>query len=468
MRTSFASRLRGATILSAAVLGAGLIVSTGAHAQSSTTPPGYFFTLGDPLKSFGDQMANYGIYFNAANVNVVYDNVSGGRKTGVSDTNDASAGMDFDMTKLAGIPGARAHIQFDDRAAGFNGNYTGSVWGSSPEYGPVEVFQLSELSWEQSLFDDHLRLYAGRISPLGDFSTFDVYCNFYSIGVCGNGPAGYYFDNSATYAPVSTWGFRATVKPSLSTYIRAGIYADDDAAYYTTHSHGFTDWGLSQASGVFIPFQIGYDSVTQNYPTHVMLGGYYDSSNYSVGATGTPAAIVAGSANAALNNQRGRTSVYMGLEQTVWKPDPKSDRQLIAFGEATWSVEGEAPIENAQVIGLVLQGPFASRPHDTVNFAWDFAKYNHRFAQAAAFGAGYDNGGGIGVMQATPSENWIEFSYSAAVMPGFSIQPFLQYFTNPEMAVSNANIHHDSFTIGVATVVVLNGLLGLPGLGHSN
>jgi porin len=460
MGFSFARSLRGATALSAAVLAGSLVLGIGTQAQaqgtSSDTPPGYFFTLGDPLKSTGQQLADKGIYFNGANVGVFYDNASGGLQTGAWWTNDASAGMDFDMTKLAGIPGAKAHILFDDRASAFPAKFTGALWGISPEYGPVETFQLSELSWEQSLFDDHLRLLFGRIGPLGDFSTFDVYCNFYSIGVCGNGPPGYYFNDSSVLNPMATWGFRASVKPTLSTYIRAGIYANEAGGdpFYSTTNHGFTDWGLHYANGVFVPFQIGYDSINQNYPTHLFIGGYYDSSPYIVPATASQFSYM----------DRGRTDFYFGIEQTVYKPDPKGSRQLLVFFEPQWVVEGQTPIPVSFVAGAVFEGPFASRPHDTFNVAFDWAKHNHRFANAAAFDSG------IAASLIAQTENWVEVSYSLALAPGLSFQPFIQYFTNPDQAaaaVYNPKVK-DSFVVGFATVVVLNGLLGLPGLGHSN
>ena len=133
------------------------------------------------------------------------------------------------------------------------------------------------------------------------------------------------------------------------------------------------------------------------------------------------------------------------------------------FFEPQWVVQGQATIPVSFVVGAVFEGPFASRPHDTFNVAFDWAAYNHRFANAAAFDAGIP---GSLVAQ---TENWVEVSYSIALAPGLAFQPFIQYFTNPDQVPFTYNPKvKDAFTVGFATVVVLNGLLGLPGLGHSN
>ncbi|HUN39118.1 MAG TPA: carbohydrate porin [Acetobacteraceae bacterium] len=102
--------------------------------------------------------------------------VAGGNKQGTTGTGDAAFRADFDLNTIAGIRNTAIHVTFDDRA-GFNASpHAGTLFGLSGENGPFDTIQLPELSWDQSLCHDHLRLLLERINPtallhLMDFPT---------------------------------------------------------------------------------------------------------------------------------------------------------------------------------------------------------------------------------------------------------------------------------------------------------
>jgi Carbohydrate-selective porin, OprB family len=71
--------------------------------------------------------------------------------------------------------------------------------------------------------DDPLWLLVERINPTTDFATSDISCDFASNITCAP-PFAWYLNNSGAAYPVSTWGARAAIKPTLASYFRIGVY----------------------------------------------------------------------------------------------------------------------------------------------------------------------------------------------------------------------------------------------------
>ena len=208
-----------------------------AFAQSATAPAaagdtawqsGYLFdfsTFG-PSSGVGQAMANAGIYLNGGETGILASNVAGGAKQGSVFDNDFEVEVDLDMARIAGIPGAAMHIVVDDRVGGYYGKFSGSNTLTPQTFGPNEVMQFQEFDWDQSLFNDHVLLLIGRQSPVFDFNSLPVACNFVFTNACTNFTA-FFVNDSAAIAPASTWGARISIHPTSETYLRAGIYEPD-------------------------------------------------------------------------------------------------------------------------------------------------------------------------------------------------------------------------------------------------
>jgi porin len=408
---------------------------TPALAQSiDASSDGYLFSVPKVGQAVGEVLKKNGVFLDGGYLNNLLANVSGGNTTGVTSTGESFVAAHLDMNTLVGIPNASVHIIFDNRT-GFNpSTLAGTLFGLSAVSGPSDTFRLSEFSWDQMLFDDHLRLLVGRINPTADFATSDISCRFVSDITCAQ-PFAWYVNTSGVAYPVSTWGARVTLKPTLPTYFRVGVYEDDPSQNVAT-AHGF-DWGTGTATGVFIPFELGYartDFSTTRYPFKYNVGGYYDTGTFK-------APPDSGTANL---NRSGRSGIYAQLQQTVWRPDPSTDRSLTLFGGVLAATGGFQTYPLSIYAGAYQRGPFPSRPHDALGFEATYVTTDHA---------------------PNYKDEWIfELNYKIAIAPGIDFVPVAQFVVHPDqIGFSNPRPGVDhAFVVGAQVVFNIGEMIGLP------
>ncbi len=432
-----------------------------APAGDTAWQSGYLFdfsTLG-PASGIGQAMADSGVYFNGGETGILAGNVAGGAKQGAVFDNDFLLEVDLDMNRILGIPGAAMHIAVDDRVGGYYGKFSGSNTLTPQTFGPNEVLQFQELDWDQSLFDNHVLLLVGRQSPVQDFNSLPIACNFVFTNACSNFTS-FFFNDSAAIAPASTWGARISLHPTLETYLRAGVYEDDPYAYSQASNLG-NNWGLGHATGAFVPVELGYksDFSTDPYPRSYAVGGFYDNSPYPdplFNNAGLPLPLYGGTA---LNDQ-GRTSVYAMFQQMIWRPDLSETRRgLTLFGGAMFG-SNQSEIRQYYQAGLSDQGPFASHPHDSINFLAMYQVFNQRLVESQTLLA--NQGGYTGTMN--KGETDFELNYLWQIGAGVSVQPFVEYIIHPDQigfATPNPRLP-SSTTLGMQVAIALPDSLGLP------
>ncbi len=434
-------------------------VGAGAQ-QTAAQPDGYLFNL-QVAKSLGQTLANDGIYIDGSYTNITLDNVSGGTRTGAIPNGDAVFGINLDMGKIAGVQGAQIHFYVDDRQGSNFGDYTGTgLVDTNQTYGPNAAFRLQELTWDQSLLNDHIRYIIGRMNDLPDFDTFDFACNFTDF-TCAN-TAFFYNNNANSAAPVSAWGGRISFKPTLETYFRIAAEAADGDGFY---NHANEGWNLSMThdNGVFLPLEVGYktDFSSSKYPSQYDVGGFYDNTGYNYSGqlfakTGLlePMASIATTAP--------REGVWAQASQMVWRPDMNSKRGITLFGEVEAMVNGYTPIQDEIDAGLVWQGPLASRPHDNLNIIGEYYKMGNALVnyQTGTIIAGNSHmAGDMEVFEAV---------YNAALAPGLTLGPVFEYIVNPNDAGPEIARVKNATQFGGQLVLTLPDLLGLPTLARVN
>jgi porin len=434
----------------AALLYCCVIMTTPTLAQSSDgSRPGDLFSFDQIGRDAGQILKNNGIYLNAGYVNDILAVVKGGNTTGATATGDAFVSADFDMNTIAGIQNAAIHFVLDDRTGKNISTLAGTQFGLSGQNGPSDTIRLSELSWDQSLFDDHVRLLVGRLNPTAEFATSDISCAFASNITCAQ-PFAWYVNTSGVAYPVSTWGARVTLKPTLPSYLRIGVY-QDDPSQSDVNEHGF-NWGTNTSTGAFVPVEAGYqtDFSTARYPFKYDIGGYYDTGSYTV-----PKA--AGEQDL---NRRGRTGFYAQAQQTVWRPDPSTDRSLTLFGGLLAATGGYQVYPLTIYTGAYLRGPFAGRPNDAMGFEASYVGVNK-----SAQGQVIDTFDSLGLTAPNHANQWIfEADYKIAIAPGISLIPDAQYVIHPDEIGFNdpsPGVDH-AFIIGAQVAINIGEMLGLP------
>ena len=482
MQAPFVTRLRSAALSSALLASSWILASPGTvHAQGAppAPPPGYLFDMSSAGKAWGQMLKSYGIYVNGGFEENIYSVPSGGRKTGTFFQGEYTLGLDLDMNRILGIPGAAIHISTDDRTGPNPSRYYGSGISSTANYGPNDAYRLAELSWDQDLFNDHVRILVGRIADNIDFDTSELYCQFL-FSTCGNTNSWYFNHLNSSYPGVE-WGGRITLKPTLSTYFRTGAYEENSLGsggvapnYGWPWDPNFSFVENKATQGVFVPAEMGYKTNFDNdaYPRGFDVGGYWDTSAFNdplYNSSGLPlplgSHILHDGKSLALKD---RTGVYVQAQQMVYRVDNTSQRGLTVFGEALFDTSGGGPVQHQVVGGLWDKGPLPFRPADSLGFSVNWWQFNQRFEQALMESYGLQGPAN------TPNHNEyeLELNYGFELAPGVELKPVVAYWIHPDMAFglsfpgkTHAN---NAWLVGAQLSLSPNGAFGLPAFVRTN
>ena len=220
-------------------------------------------------------------------------NPTGGLEQSIKYAQQIDFGADFDLGRLAGLPGGKIHLTFTDRAGrSLAADDIGNLISVQEIFGGGQNFRLAELSWQQSLFDDRLETKVGWIHAADDFTSSPIYCYFQNNGFCGQ-PAGIPIDSGYTTFPVGSWGGVVKLRPLTDLYLQAGAYEVNPTL--AGKNNGFK-LSTDGATGVIVPVEaglhvsLGADRLPGNYK----VGAYYDTSeapDLGASLSGPPATL---------------------------------------------------------------------------------------------------------------------------------------------------------------------------------
>jgi porin len=426
----------GATALAWAWSG----ISTPVYAQGA--PAGGPIPMFDPITAMGQQMGQAGIYFNLGYTEDLSRLVAGTPKVGTSPIGHTNAGVTFDLDKLLGIPSASVHVIFEERNG--RSNSGGTDIGLNQNAGPVK-YRLTQFYWEQGFLGDKIDLQVGRTEPTLEFAVSDLSCAFVT-GVFCSQPGTWYSQNKNGAYPATEWGGRLNVAVTPQIYFKLGAYQDTPVG--TGFMNAGFDWRTAGSTGAFIPAEIGYLTGFSDVrlPSKYDAGFWYDTSQYNKGnQAGNPTVT---------NREAG----YIQLQQTIWRPDPKTNQSITLFGGAIWY--NQSPAYTGQYYaGLYDRAPWGSvRPLDTFGIVGTMATINQSGTACLPINCtGTPHGG-------APFDKTFlfEVNYGIGLVPGltakpyaaWSVQPFTQ--TNPSAHVENG------VAVGVELTVVFEQLLNFP------
>ena len=427
------------------------------------TSGGYMVNLQSLGADFGRTLADHGVYLVGKQLAEPLGNVSGGIKREGSYEGFANIGFDLDMNRIAGVSGGAVHFLVSDIQGQSFATYSGSSYLNNRVFAGVgPTLRLNELSYEQSLFEQHLNLRIGRIPAYTQFDGSELYCTFIT-SLCRT-PAAYTFDRGYPPYPASTYAAIAQVRIAGPAYANIAVFENEPVLSTTSHS-GFPgrDWGLNYASGATIPAQLGYRTTAQqeHYPRAFDVGGFYDTGRYAdplLNAGGRNRVQFGGPSR--MDN--GLSQFYVQAQQMVYRPDA-TDRGMTLFGGANWATSGQPNVQRMVFGGIYCKGLVPDRPNDTAGLAVSLLGVNPRITERISSLLAKSTGG-----QASRSEISYEVNYGLAVAPGFTFKPFLQFISHPDQAGAAApsgNNTHALFVGGLFEVDATH-LFGLPTLGR--
>lgn len=348
----------------------------------------------------------------------------------------------FDMGKLANVQGGLFAVTLVQRF-GDNLNSEAGIPAlqlTNEVFGRGNILRLTELYYQQKLFDDRLVLKGGRMPVGSDF--FFGLCEFVNLTFCGGQPGniqgGYIFN-----WPVSQWGGVVHYNFTKEWQLSVGVY-DANPNYLTTSDRGIYLApgipGSNPGSGVLVPVEVVYQPSGPLNGTW-RFGGWYDNASTIDG--GLPGGIaivpgVGGVPDQILSDRRGRYGIYESILQRLTVEGPKA-QGWYTFLNTTVADHRTAYQDYQIAFGFKHTGTFSFRPEDEVGFAIGTTHVN-----TAALSP---NAGGNEV----PLEAW----YGWQATGWMNIKFDAQYVINPGgRGYNGAGVRTDNaWVLGARTVV---------------
>jgi porin len=409
--------------------------------QASPPTPSIASSLG----AFGDPggaraaLGAKGITYSVAYVGEVFDNLRGGIERGAVYEGRFDLRFDVDLDKLIDLPGLAFHAQFlQIHGRGPTRRKVGNFMTIS-NIEALPSTRLDELWLEQTLLDGKLAVRAGQLSADSEFlssQTASVFIN----GTFGwpditneNLPAG-----GIAY-PWATPGVRVKVLPASGVTLLGAVFNGDPSGGGSgeplRHNQHGTQFPLHNA-----PFFIGEAAYAYNQedgapglPGTIKVGGWYHAGRFNDQRYDTNGLSLADPASSGIARRlRGNYGLYAMAEQMLWRRPETSDQGLAAFARVSTAPGDRNPAVFYADGGLTFKGVLPGRPDDMAGIAFGYAKASNRLRaqqrDARAFGA------------TTPilsSEVLLEVTYQAQLVPGWTLQPDLQYIRRPSGGVAN-------------------------------
>ena len=413
-----------------------------------------------------DWMARHGITLDIQEVDELWGNTSGGSASGNdgasgSGTGPAYDGMTMptltvDLEKLIGLKGGLFNISaLQLRGRSISQDHLG-VFNPASGFEADRSTRLFELWYQQSFLGGKLDVKIGQQDLdteflISDYGSLYLNSNFGwpmapSVNLYAGGPSW----------PLASPAVRIRYRPTDQFTVMFAA-ADDNPPGNTSDSFGIQNGGqgnpadptnqnangnasgtkFNMGTGALLMTELQYainpqpddmSKVTKDpgLPGIYKLGGFYDTGRFpdyryntagqSLGANGGEPRM-----------DRGNWMVYGIVDQMLWRPSLQSARSVGVFARATGNNGDRNMISFAVDAGVNLKAPFKGRDNDTVGVGWGLGRATYGLRNYDRTGGSHPQG----------TENHLEVTYQAQVMPWWVMQPDFQYIWNPSGGIAD-------------------------------
>jgi porin len=374
--------------------------------------------LGD-LGGLRPALAAHGIELEFSYSGETFGVVHGGVKQGAIYEGQAGIGLSADLDKLVGWPGAKLYanaLQIHGRGASdrlLGGNL---MTVSNIEARPTT--RLYRLWFEQNVLDERVSLRLGQLAADDEFIVSETAGGLLNgtfgwplltaSDVRGGGPA----------YPLPQPGARLQVKPAADLTLRAAAFSGNPGGRNCLSG----DPQECDPNGIKFPFSggtfwIGEGEYAVNngknaagLPGVYKLGFWHETGNFPNQFSGAL-------------DRRGNWGVYAVADQAVWRRPGSEDQGFNFFLRMGGAPSDRNFISFYADAGIGFRAPFVSRPDDVATLGAAFGNISTDASRADRLAG-----------PPTPVRDYeavIELSYKAAIVPGWSVQPDLQYIFHP-------------------------------------
>ena len=337
----------------------------------------------------------------------------GGIKRGGAYLDNLDLRFDMDNEKLFGWKGNKSAIHFTNN---FGGRPGARLVGNAMGIDNIETTKSAAILYEawddQSFLHDTLSIRAGMSDVNNEFMITESSLNFIQPTMQLGQTFAQSGVNGPPTFPYTSLGARVKYLPTEETYTQAAIFnavaGDPDHLYGNTHFQ-FNGGALLIAEGGFTPKVQGVDSK----PDILALGGWMYTQKtaelVTLDANGSPV--------------RHRSFGGYALSSYLFYHD-KDERGLNAFFRPSFADGDTRRVAYAYEIGMVGTKWVPGRPDSEIGVGLSQAINGDKFREAA-IAAG---------SEAEKSEYALDVYYRDKIIPGFTLQPDIQYIKNPGSA----------------------------------
>lgn len=386
-------------------------------------------TLTNGLWGFNDKLADSPIEVGLGVTSIYQSNIKGGTSTHNRRGRHAGS-YDLELTanmqQLLGIKGGTLYIHTEGRwskSSGINSPSVGSAFGVNADGGARRSMDITELWYEQALFENTLRVRFGKLDITGGFECRGCPVSFDS-STYANDETGQ-FSNGALVnnptIPFPDYGLGAIVywNPVEWWYASVGVIDAQTDARETGFRTAF-----HKEDYFFYVFETGFapqlDSANGPLKGAYRVGFWNDSQPKA-----NTDRVDAG------KNYRDDIGFYLSCDQMLVKEnaDFGDNQGLGAFFRYGYAPSIRNDITNFWSAGFQYHGLLDSRDDDILGVG--FAQGFFSDTAASTYPADY--------------ESILEIYYNAQITPWFNLSPSLQYVTNP----GGSNTAKDAVVFGL-------------------
>jgi porin len=398
---------------------------------------------GDPA-GYRKWLGSRGVVYGLEYTNDVLSNVRGGTRTGTIDQGKLHGILTVDLDKLAGLPGLTFFANFFQihNTGRIRRDYVGGI-NTIAAIEAVPTTRLSELWVEQSFAGDKASLKIGQLTADSEFffselSSMFLQSDWPTIAAV-NLPSG-----GAAY-PLSTPGVRLKVEPVKNVSLMLAVLNGDPAGPGPGDEQLRNRYGLNfRVSDP--PFVIGEAQFQHNMgkkdeglATTLKLGGWGHFGQFNDQRFASNGALLADPSGSGVARQhRGNSGFYAVIDQQLYRPKGGDSQSGISvFSRASISPSDRNLIDKYIDGGIVFAGLIPNRPDDRFGASVIYAKFSDSVR-------GFDRDTAAFTGLPTPIRDYetnLELSYMAQIIPGWTVQPNLQFIWHPSGdATKNATV----------------------------
>lgn len=298
--------------------------------------------------------------------------VSGGVRPNSALSNVALAlNASLDSEKVFGIPGGKFGVEFAEISAGAVNDAAGSVqlYNSFPDAVPRSRQEMTQLWWQQRLFNDKLIFNIGKMNGAGLFGVVlnpvnitepqlqDYVISNLILTPIGINPT--LLGRLPTFADTA-YGVTVHFAPTKNMYAAYGLFDGNVASGIKTG----LEWGPDINSYKFHIGELGYAW---------RLGEEGKPGRFGVGAWGQTGKLFTPS----LTAENGATGFYLFSNQRLWYQHSNLDNSgVIGYLQFAYNGSDAGAVKNYVGAGLTGIGLVPKRPTDTISFGMARSELN--------------------------------------------------------------------------------------------